>query len=335
MRVLVRMPNWIGDAVMATPALTTLLEHHSGAEFVLVGSPFVAGMFRGDPRFRAVFTDDSKSRRFRFVNLWRLGRQLRSLYGPFDLAWSFVNSLSSRVLLCASGATRRVARKHAWHDFLLTDAIPTDSNQHDAQRLTQVVNSYLGTDYETGPTSLYVRDPHRYVRPMAGINPGAAYGDAKRWPHERFAETALALASHFDLVLFGGPKDREVVIEIETILRAEGVQNLRNATGCSIAELLTLMADLDLFITNDTGPMHIAGAFGIPTVAVFGATNPDRTCPWANPKIRIVRHKLECAPCGKRTCPLKHHNCMRRIESREVIDAALSLIDRKTMARAG
>jgi len=329
------MPNWIGDAVMATPALNCLLEHHGGAEFVLVGSPFVAEMFQGDPKFRAVVTDDSKARRFRFVNLWSLGRQLRSRYGPFDLAWSFVNSLSSRVLFIASGAAKRVAKKHAWHDFLLTDAIPTDANLHDAERQVQVVNRYLGTDYETGPTSLYVHQPHRYPRPTVGINPGAAYGDAKRWPHERFAETALALASRFDIVLFGGPKDREVVSEIEAILRAEGVQNLRNATGCSIAELLELMADLDLFITNDTGPMHIAGAFGLPTVAVFGATNPDRTRPWANSKTRIVRHELACAPCGKRTCPLKHHECMKRIESREVIDTALSLIERKTVARAG
>jgi heptosyltransferase-2 len=335
MNVLVRMPNWIGDAVMATPALNNLLRHFNGAEFVLVGSPFVAEMFREDPQFRAVATDASKLRKFHLVNVWNLGRQLRSRHGPFDLAWSFVNSLSSRVLLRASGASRRVAKKHAWHDFSLTHAIPVGADLHDAERQTVVVNSYLGTDYETGPTSLYVRESHRYGRPTAGINPGAAYGDAKRWPHERFAETALAIASYFDVVLFGGPKDLDVVNEIETVLRGKGVQNLRNAAGCSIAELLSLMADLDLFITNDTGPMHIAGAFGIPTVAVFGATNPDHTRPWANPKARIVRHELPCAPCGKRTCPLKHHECMRRIESREVIDAALSLIERRTVARAG
>lgn len=335
MRVLVRMPNWIGDAVMATPALNCLLKHYRGAEFVLVGSPFVAEMFRRDPSFRAVVTDDTKSRRFRFANLWKLGRQLRSRYGPFDLAWSFVNSLSSRVLFVASGAKVRVSKKHGWPDFLLTDAIATNADLHDAERQVQVVNRYLGTDYETGPTSLYVHQPHRYARPTVGINPGAAYGDAKRWPHERFAKTALALAPRFDIVLFGGPKDREVVDEIETILRAEGVQNLRNATGCSMAELLELMADLDLFITNDTGPMHIAGAFGLPTVAIFGATNPDRTCPWANPKTRIVRHELPCAPCGKRTCPLKHHECMTRIASSEVIGAALSLAEPRIAARAG
>jgi len=330
MRVLVQMPNWIGDAVMATPALNNLLEHHRGAEFFLVASPFVAEMFRADPTYRAVVTDASRSRRLRLIGLWNLGRRLRLHHGPFDLAWSFVNSLSSRILLRASGAPMRVAKKHARHDFLLTNPVSVQRGVHHAVRYNHVVNGFLGTEYATGPTTLHCAEPRRYGRPTVGINPGAAYGDAKRWHPEGFVETAHALASDFDIVLFGGPKERDLTREMESVLRAGGVRNLHNATACTMAELLSMIAGLDLFITNDTGPMHIAGAFGVPTVAIFGATDPERTHPWANPHVRVVQRDLPCAPCGKRTCPLEHHDCMTRIESREVIDAALSLFHQTT-----
>ena len=325
MRILVRMPNWIGDAVMETPALNNLVAHHPDARFVLVGSPLVAEMLRPDPRFHAVLADTSKQCRSRLLGIAHLGRQLRAGYGPFDLAWSFVNSLSSRLLCAASRARRRVARRHGWHDVMLTDAIGLRGSPHEARAANQIVNTFLGTDYPTGPTALYVEKPERFPRPTAGINPGAAYGESKRWLADRFAETARALAADHDIVLFGGPRDRQVVARIEAQLKDQGVGNVRNAVGCTMAQLLSLTAGLRLFVTNDTGPMHIAGALAIPTVAVFGSTDPARTSPWDHPHVKIVCHALPCAPCKERICPLKHHDCMRQIEAAEVIRAARTL----------
>jgi len=327
MKVLVRMPNWLGDAVMATPALHNLLNHFGGAEFVLVGPPVVADLFRADPRFRAVVTDPTKSQRFRTARLWQLGRRLRAQYGPFDLGWSFANGFSSRVLLRASSAARRVSKRHAWHDFLLTDTIAIDRGLHETDRYNRVVNGYLGTDYPIGPTKLHAARPHRYDRPTAAIQPGAAYGAAKRWLPERFVEAAVMLSSRFDIVILGGASERSLTDDIESRLRSQGVHRLHNATGCTMGDLLSLIAGLDLLLTNDSGPLHIGAAFGVPTVAVFGSTSPQHTFPWGNPCARLVRHELPCAPCAKRTCPLQHHACMRDVTAREVVTAALALID--------
>jgi heptosyltransferase II len=333
MKVLVRMPNWIGDAVMATPALDNLRQHFDGAEFVLVGAPVVADMFRQDPRFLAVAADPTKKQPFRTARLWQLGRRLRAQYGPFDLGWSFANGFSSRVLLRASGAGRRVSKRHAWHDCLLTDTIAIDRGLHETQRYQRVVNGYLGTDYPLGPPMLSEARPHPYARPTAAISPGAGYGDAKRWLPERFVEVAVRLSSRFDILILGASAEQRLTGEIETHLRAAGVHRLQNATGCPMSDLLSLIAGLDLLLTNDSGPLHIGVALGIPTVAIFGATSPNHTFPWDRPHARLVRHELPCAPCAKRTCPRQHHACMSSVTAREVVDVALALVDTQAARR--
>jgi heptosyltransferase-2 len=326
MRMLVRMPNWLGDAVMATPALHNLRTHYAEAECLLVGSPGVAQLFTGDARFRAVVPDRSRTHRVRALGLWNLGRQLRREYGPFDLAITFQNNLSSRLLLLASGARRRVGRKYSLADVLLTDAVAANPQQHHAEIYATVVNGYLGTQYATGPTWLPVPQVHEFPRPTAGLHAGAAYGNARRWPPEKFIETAVQLARDFDLVLFGGPDERALVGDMEQRIRAVGVKNCLNVVGQPIAEMVAMIAGLDLLICNDSGPMHMAGALGVPTVAVVGPTDPNLTRAWRNDRLRIVRRLLPCAPCHARTCPLQHHACMRDLAVSEVLEAARSLV---------
>ncbi len=327
MKILVRMPNWIGDGVMATPALNNLKRHFPGAELVLLASWPVAEMFRIDPSFAAVIVDSSKAHRLRMAGIRAAGRALRKEHGPFDLAFCFTNSFSSKMVLRMAGAARRVGVSRNWTDLLLTDPVRVDRTKHQVDLWNQMLNRYLGTDYETGPTMLYVPEPHPYARPTLGINPGAAYGSAKRWDPHRFAEVAVQLADRFDIVIFGGPKETQMAGEIESVLRAEGVTNYENVAGrTSIPELLARIAGLRLFVTNDSGPMHIAGAFGVPSVAIFGSTNHRQTCQWKNARSAIVRHELPCAPCMKRICPLGHHECMQRVQAQEVLDAALKLV---------
>lgn len=320
------MPNWLGDAVMATPALDNLIRHFGQPEVVLVGSAPVAAMFENDPAFRAVLADTSKSSRLRQWGVYKLASSLRRQHGPFDLAIALPGSLSSKLLLRLAGAKRRVGAERAWHGLLVTDAVQVDPTAHQAEIYNQIINGCLGTNYEAGPTRLYVAQPYRYARRTAGINPGAAYGSAKRWIPERFAEVALRLAEEHDIVIFGAAQEADIAGRIEAALRNRGVGNFENLSGrTSVQELVARIAALDLLVTNDSGPMHIAGAFGVPTVSVFGSTNHFQTSQWRNARSAIVRHDLPCAPCMQRTCPLGHHACMQEITATEVIAAALAL----------
>ena len=334
-RILVQMPNWLGDAVMATPAVNNLRLHFPGAEVVLVGSPPVAELFSGDPRFAAVIADASRMQGNRTLGLWKLTRRLRREQGPFDSAWTFQNSFSSRLLLAGVRAPQRVARKRGFADILLSDAVPCAANLHHSEIYNAVVNGHLGTTYPAGPTTLHVATKHRYPRATVGVHPGAAYGSAKRWEPEKFAAAAVALADRFDIVLFAGPQERELAEEVQGQIRAAGVQQVTSLGGhTTLSELVSRIAGLDLFLCNDSGPMHLAGALGVPTVTVFGSTDPRATRPWQHPRFQCVRRELPCSPCLKRVCPLGHHACMRDIAPALVIEAALSLVPHRGLAAA-
>ncbi len=137
---------------------------------------------------------------------------------------------------------------------------------------------------------------------------------------------ASELSSEYNIVIFGGPGEKDIAGDIEKILAENGVKNYQNLAGnTTIPGLIEHISNLDLFITGDSGPMHVAAAFQIPTVAIFGPTKDDETSQWMNEKSTIVKKNLECQPCMKRTCPLKHHNCMKLITAVEVLRAVKGL----------
>ena len=159
--------------------------------------------------------------------------------------------------------------------------------------------------------------------PLCGINPGASYGSAKRWYPQEFAKVARELSNEYDIVIFGGSSEIDIAVDIEKSLIENGVNNYQNLAGnTTITELINKIASLDLFITGDSGPMHIAAAFQIPTVAIFGPTKDKETSQWMNKKSIIVKRSLDCQPCMKRICPLQHHNCMNFIKANDVLRAA-------------
>ena len=159
--------------------------------------------------------------------------------------------------------------------------------------------------------------------PVIGVSPGAAYGSAKRWLPERFAETANRLAHELDasVAIFGAQAESEVCKEVAAGIEAP-VRNFAGQT--SLAEFIELAAACRVYLTNDSGPMHIASALGVPTVAVFGSTNHFTTGP-TGPLARVVRQAVECSPCLKRECPIDHR-CMTRVETAQVAEAALQLL---------
>jgi heptosyltransferase-2 len=160
---------------------------------------------------------------------------------------------------------------------------------------------------------------------VLGINPGASYGSAKRWYPERFAGVASHLATEWSakVIIFGGPGETEIAADIEKDLKGTAI-NLAGKT--SMRELMALIKRCNFFITNDSGPMHIAAAFDVPLVAIFGSTDHTGTSPYSKNAV-VVRSDVECAPCKLRECPTDH-KCMTSVTEDAVITAATGLLNR-------
>ena len=155
---------------------------------------------------------------------------------------------------------------------------------------------------------------------LLGINPGATYGSSKRWYPKEFADVASALSSEYDIIIFGSPSEKGIATDIEKYLIEKGINNYQNlAAKTTIKELIIQISNLDLFITGDSGPMHLAAALQVPTVTIFGPTQDKETSQWMNDKSIIVKKDLECQPCMKRVCPLNHHKCMKLIKASDVL----------------
>lgn len=303
---------------MATPALEALCSVYPDAELTLVGSYVSIEALKYHPRCVRHYVDETKKGGNRFLNTYRFAQEL----GVHDMAITFRNQLHSSLLLYWSG-TAITAGRRSWHSvLLLKHPIKPSHPAHLVEQYRDIAQS-LSTEHLTiGALSLHI-PPHRYLRGTLGINPGATYGSAKRWYPEKFAEVASAFAEHYDIILFGGPNEVGMANEIESRLSGIKVTNLAGKT--SIPELCSFIGGLDLFITNDSGPMHVAAAYHVPTVAIFGPTRHLETSQWKNEKSVIVRHEMECAPCMKRECPLGHHECMKSITANEVIEAVRGL----------
>ncbi|MDA9031038.1 lipopolysaccharide heptosyltransferase II [Candidatus Pseudothioglobus singularis] len=205
------------------------------------------------------------------------------------------------------------------------------SNRHQVKKYSDFINHVLNTSLNAGNLVSYIKKSgNTNASKLLGINPGATYGNAKCWYPEKFAEIAIEFSDTFDIIIFGGINDIEVANKIENLLQKNKINNFTNLAGkTSITELTNYISDLDIIITGDSGPMHIAASLQIPTVALFGPTNPIETSQWKNPNSVIVKKNLECQPCMKRTCPLQHNNCMKLIEAKEVIDSINKVVQFK------
>jgi heptosyltransferase-2 len=164
------------------------------------------------------------------------------------------------------------------------------------------------------------------VTPVVGVSPGAAFGGAKCWLPERFAESAAGLASQLGgtVALFGAPGDLDHCIGVENALKQFNVPVVNLAGRTTLRQFIDFAAACSVYLTNDSGSMHVASALGVPTVAIFGATNPRTTGP-AGPNNIVVQEKAACSPCFHRECPIDHH-CMTNVTAARVFEAAESLI---------
>lgn len=322
MKILVILPNWLGDAIMATPAIELLASHYQDARFTFVGSYVSIEALKHHPLCEKAIVDETKKASNRYIATYKLARDL----GKFHLAVSFRNQLHSSLLLRFTKTVVCISRR-SWHSmFLLSHTPKITTSQHLVKQYAQL--AMIDADHWSGVIpnlKLYIK-AEQFNKPTLGINAGATYGSAKRWYPQRFAEVAKEFADRFDIIIFGGPNEVEMAHEIESNLKSFNITNYKNLAGkTNIEELCSNIAGCSLFITNDSGPMHVAAAYQVPTVAIFGPTKYKETSQWMNEKSKIVRHEMDCSPCMKRECPLGHHECMKNITSLEVVDAVRNL----------
>ena len=323
MKILIILPNWLGDAVMTTPAIELLAKHYQNARFTFVGSYASIEALKYHPLCEKAIVDETKKASSRLLATYKLAKEL----GEFSLAVTFRNQLHSSLLLRFT-STVVCLSKASWHSRLLLSHTPyIETKQHLVKQYSKL--AMINTDAFDGNSpalKLYIK-PKELEKRTLGINAGATYGSAKRWYPERFAEVAAAFNTKFDILIFGGPNEIEMAKEIEDNLVKLGVKNYTNIAGkTTISELCSNIAGCSLFITNDSGPMHVAAAYQVPTVAIFGPTRYKETSQWSNEKSIIVRKEMDCSPCMKRECPLGHHDCMKQIMAQEVVKAAKSLL---------
>jgi heptosyltransferase II len=330
-KILIRGPNWVGDAVLAIPAMKAVREHFRQAEITLLVRPWVAGLFTSAPFIDKVWSQQKPAG---LASWTRITRDIRA-HG-FDLALLFPNSFESALMIFLGGVPRRIGYATDGRRLLLTNSIaPGKDARHQTQYYLDLVKT-LSASTDRPSTEIQAtseeRNNARKLLSAEGIptgtafmvlNPGAAYGSAKRWHEERFADAAdgLSCEFHFQVALIGSERERSIAERIRD--RMKGPAAILNGKT-PLETLIGVLAESSLMITNDSGPMHIAAALGVPTVAVFGSTDERVTGPYG-PRTRIVKYPVECSPCLLRDCPIDHR-CMNGVTVDKVCTAAQELI---------
>ena len=321
-RLVVRAPNWLGDVILSLGALRDVRRQFPKARLEVLARPSVAGLYGAVTEIDAVRTSGG----------WRA--DARSLRGAFDAAVLLPNSFGSALAPWRAGIPHRWGFAADGRRALLTRA----ARRPRALRGESQVYYYRAMLAEVGfcvsaspDTSLRCPPEWRnQVRARFGtrarvvVSPGAAFGGAKRWLPERFAEVADAVARERDaeVLIVGSAGDRPVGEAVAA--RMEG--RARVVCGdTTLPELVAVLADADLLLTNDSGTMHVAAALGTPLVAVFGPTDWRETAPVGR-RHRLVRETVHCAPCLLRHCPIDHR-CMTAVTATRVLGAARDVLD--------
>jgi heptosyltransferase-2 len=318
--ILVRATNWVGDAVMSLPALRAIRERFSTARISVLAKPWVADLYGRESFIDEIILYSGQSP-------WRTGHQLRSR--RFDCAILLQNAFEAAWIAWLARIPTRIGYKRDGRQLLLTRAVnvpkPGQIPRHERFYYLELLRR--AGIIPALPESEAIRLGSGAVpsaKRVIGVSPGAAYGTAKRWLPERFAEAAgtLATARGASIALFGSKGERELCGEVAQLLNGHQVINYAGQT--TLAQFIDLASGCELFLTNDSGSMHIASALGVPTVAIFGATDDSTTGPTGR-NARVVRHPVDCSPCLLRECPIDHR-CMTGVGAERVVQEALQLL---------
>jgi heptosyltransferase-2 len=353
-RILVRSSNWLGDAIMSTPALQRLREAYPGAHITLLSPRKLADLWLHHPSVDATLSFDEGE------SLWTIAGRLRTQ--RFDLALLLPNSPRSALEVFLARIPRRIGYARAWRTLFLTQIV-SPRPDHVIMRKRSVHEIRRRLDSPDAPPLLLPAAAHHIFQylhlaaalgakaaplpphiavteaemktvqerfgvaieerergPLMGLNPGAAYGPAKRWPRDRFVAAARAFRekTRCRWWIFGGREEQELGAGIAAEIGGAEVRSLAGAT--SLRELCAALKSCDALLTNDSGPMHLAAAVGTPVVALFGSTAPALTAPGlpAEARHRIVDSHPPCSPCFRRECPIDFR-CMKQISVEQVV----------------
>ncbi|MCK5504202.1 MAG: lipopolysaccharide heptosyltransferase II [Thermodesulfovibrionia bacterium] len=343
-KILIRGANWIGDAIVTVPAIRSIRHAFPEAHISLLTRPWVAEIFKEDPAINEIilYNENFKGLAGR-LKLAKILRQKK-----FDCAILLQNAFDAALIAWLAKIPEIIGYKRDCRSFLLTKAIPVTKDvleQHQVYYYLKLLESAGIKTARTQPY-IYIKDEERqwarnligsslpgHRLPLIGINPGATYGSAKRWLPERFAEVIKRIINEINgrVVIFGSPPEVEIANEIMKSVRSASMdkglritdygQRIVMMSGkTSLRELAALISECDALITNDSGPMHMASALFIPTVAIFGSTNKETTGPFGQGH-KIITKGLPCSPCMKRECPEGHLECMTEITADEVFSA--------------
>lgn len=361
-QILVRGLNWLGDAVMGTAALQRLRQAKPDARITLLTHEKLADLWKEQPFVDSVVAVSKKD------GLWATARKLRAL--RCDAGIVFPNSIRSALELWLCGIPVRIGYARPWRTFFLTHPVkpragsipmhkrsdqevrdlvanpvlspaiaPSAHHVHDYLQLTAVLGALTDPQppliHVTALEKKQVREQFGIGSPETrwlGLNPGAEYGPAKRWPAERFVTAAVELHQRTKCrwILFGGPADRETTSRMarEIDQQTGGPITLDLAGRTTLRQLAAALKICELILTNDTGPMHLASAVGTPVVVPFGSTSPEMTGPVFSSNARVLKSDAPCSPCFRRVCPIDLR-CLAQIQPNMVVNAALQLLSAK------
>ena len=338
-RIVIRGPNWLGDAVMCEPALSQVRTLFPQAEITLLVKPGIADLLAQHPEVNRTLVYDDRGRHAGLVGKWTLAAVLRR--HRFDLAILFQNAFEAALISFLAGIPRRFGYATDGRTLLLTDPVtvpPRTAQRHQVEYYWDLLKPLGGHGPAPAPRLFVTPDESALIAgrladagigpsdPVIGVNPGSTYGHAKRWLPDRYAEVVNRAVTDVQ-----GRSGARVGV---AILGAKGEEPLGKAIAdqiktrtvvCSgqttVRELMALVKRCQLFLTNDTGPMHVAAAFKVPLVAVFGPTDWQTTSPFGV-DAQLVRQPVSCAPCLLRECPIDHR-CMTGVTVEQVYDAVV------------
>jgi heptosyltransferase-2 len=327
MKIMIRATNWVGDAIMALPALRAVRQRRPDAQISIVARPYVADIYRDQQVSDELIPYDPSGEHRGRSGREKLASDLRNR--KFELALLLQNAFDAAWLAWRAQIPQRIGYARDARSLLLTKAVPVprpgEIPPHEKFYYLELLRRAGWLDQLPNEPHITLRVPDAVrqrafqtlleagSRPHArriAIGAGASYGSAKCWPPDRFAKALNALLSHTDadIILFGTPSELPVSIAIASELQPAPI----NLTGkTTIADLPALLAQCHVFLGNDSGAMHVAAAVGLPVVAVFGPTDPEGTAP-VTPRVTIVQQKPYCSPCFLRHCPTDHR-CMTAV----------------------
>lgn len=340
--IIVRMPNWIGDMVMATPMLMVLRKSYPDAKITAMCRSPISDLLRDDPDINELFSFSKSGTLGKRSEKKDIIEKLRS--GKYDLGVLLTHSFSSAWWFWQGKVSHRIGYECNGRKLLLTQSVnlPQDLQKQHLVETYKMLLAPLGIPLmEAAPRLFLSEEETQKAREkleargvskntmLVGINPGATYGSAKCWLPERFRQVTEQLLQDKDVfVLYFG--DQATASLVKEICEKLGPRVINLAGATTLRELAALISLCDVLLTNDSGPMHIADALKTKTIALFGSTNEIITGPYSSGK--VIHKHVTCSPCYQRTCPIDFR-CMKRIEADEVFQEIAAVLKERRLVR--